>query len=132
MDCSLRNLCDNLTKHLTSVDRASPRQRSDQLSSRFIPEDELPIGNVLEIDRQFAQLIRTSSARSPINDLDGNLSGQVEGIGAGRSKGSDGLSRLSGELVDEEVSVGRMAAKATDDGGNVDSVCSSKNDASFC
>ena len=56
-----------------------------------------------------------------------NLSGQAEGIGAGRSKGSDGLSRLSGELVDEEVGVGRMAAKATDNGGKVDSACSSKN-----
>ncbi len=87
---------------------------------------------MLQVDREFAKFVRASSTGSPINDLDGNLSGQAEGVGAGRSKGSDGLSRLSGELVDEEVSVGRMAAKTTGNGDNVDSVCSSKNDASFC
>ena len=92
----------------------------------------MPVGNVLQVDREFAKFVRASSTGSPIDDLDGNLSGQAEGVGAGRSKGSDGLSRLSGELVDEEVSVGRMAAKTTGNGDNVDSVCSSKNDASFC
>ena len=54
-----------------------------------------------------------------------NLSGQAEGIGAGRSEGSYSLSRLSGELLDEEMSQGRIAAKATDNGGKVDSMCSS-------
>jgi len=131
-DRRLGNLLGDLAEDFAGLGGAGPCQRADQLSWRLIPEDELPVGNVLEIDRQFAQLIRTSSARSPINDLDGDLSGQAEGIGAGRSKGSDGLSRLSGELVDEEVSVGRVAAKSTDNGGKIDSVCSSENDASFC
>ena len=64
--------------------------------------------------------------------MGGNLGGQTKSVGSRRSKGSDGLSRFSGELLDEEVSLRRMAAKATDNGGNIDSVCRSKNLAAFC
>ena len=57
-DRRLGNLLGDLAEDFAGLGGAGPCQRADQLSWRLIPEDELPIGNVLEIDRQFAQLIQ--------------------------------------------------------------------------
>ena len=56
-DRRLGNLLDNLAEDFTGLDGASPCQCADQLPWRLIPQDELPVGNMLEGNRQSAQLI---------------------------------------------------------------------------
>ena len=56
-DRRLGNLLGNLAEDFAGLGGASPCQRADQLPWWLIPKDQPPVGNMLEVDRQFAQLI---------------------------------------------------------------------------
>ena len=91
-DSPFRNFFGELAEDFAYLGGASPRQRPYQLSLGLIPEDKLPVGNVLKVNHQFAHLVRTSSTGGPKDHVHRNLSGQAKSVGASRPKGRDSFS----------------------------------------
>jgi hypothetical protein len=56
-DRRLGNLLGDLAEDFAGLGGASPCQRADQLPLWLISKDKPPVGNMLEVDRQIAQLI---------------------------------------------------------------------------
>ena len=81
-----------LAENIAYLGGASPHQRPYQLSLGLIPEDKLPVGNMLKVNHQFAHLVRTSSTGGPKDHVHWNLRGQAKSVGASRPEGRDSLS----------------------------------------
>jgi hypothetical protein len=91
-DSLLGNFFGELAEDLAYLRGSGPRKRPYQLSLRLIPEDKLPVGNMLELNHQFAHLVRTSSTGGPKDHVHRNLSGQAKSVGASRPKGRNSVS----------------------------------------
>ena len=88
----LGNFFGELAEDLAYLRGASPRKRPYQLSLGLIPEDQLPVGNMLQANHQLAHPVQTSSTGGPKDHVHRNLSGQAKSVGASRPKGRDSLS----------------------------------------
>ena len=87
-----RNSFGELAENVAYLGGASPDQRPYQLSLGLIPQDKLPVGNVLELNHQFAHPVRTSSTGGPKDHMHRNLSSQAKSVGANRPKGRNRVS----------------------------------------
>lgn len=91
-DRLLGNFFGELAEDLAYLRVSSPRKRPYQLSLGLIPEDKLPVGNMLELNKELAHLVRTSSTVGPKDHVHRNLSRQAKSVGASRPKGRNSVS----------------------------------------
>ena len=84
-----------IARHMNSL-RAGPDERTDDLSGRFLGEDKLPRGHMLQVEHQLSQIQLPALAGCPIGHLDGHLRCESKRVRGRGTRGHNVFTALRG------------------------------------